>query len=295
MAKGFKLRHYGDLLIAKFKDEFPAIVDRVQVTIYTDPKLVEEGLKEAMEVYARRDARLAGLTDESVDVFYSCTLCQSFAPNHVCIVTPERLGLCGAVSWLDAKASNEIDPTGPNQPIKKEGLIDEKKGIWQSMNDFVYQHSNRTIEECSMYSFIDRPQTSCGCFECIMGIVPECNGVMVTTREHTGMTPCGMNFSTLAGSVGGGIQTPGFMGHGRTYVLSKKFISADGGLARLVWLPKELKEFLGDDLRKSAEEQGLGADFVDKIADETIGESAEEILPFLEEKGHPALTMDPLM
>jgi acetyl-CoA synthase len=295
VAKGFKFRHYGDLLIAKFKDEFPAIVDRVQVTIYTDPKMVEEKLEEAKAAYAERDARLAGLTDESVDVFYSCTLCQSFAPNHVCVVTPERLGLCGAVSWLDGKASNEIDPTGPNQPIKKEGLIDEVKGIWESVNEFVYNNSNRNIEECSMYSFIDRPMTSCGCFECIMGIVPEANGVMITTREHGGMTPCGMNFSTLAGSVGGGVQTPGFMGHGRTFITSKKFIRADGGLGRLVWMPKELKEWLGDDLRKAAEEQGLGADFVDKIADETIGETAEEILPFLEEKGHPALTMEPLM
>ena len=128
-----------------------------------------------------------------------------------------------------------------------------------------------------------------------MAIVPEANGVMITTREHGGMTPCGMNFSTLAGTVGGGVQTPGFMGHGRTYVTSKKFISADGGLARVVWMPKELKEFLGEDLKKSAEDQGLGADFVDKIADETVGESVDEILPFLEEKGHPALTMDPLM
>ncbi|HHT47203.1 MAG TPA: CO dehydrogenase/CO-methylating acetyl-CoA synthase complex subunit beta, partial [Firmicutes bacterium] len=187
------------------------------------------------------------------------------------------------------------DPTGPNQPIKKEGLIDEVKGIWESVNEFVYNNSNRNIEECSMYSFIDRPMTSCGCFECIMGIVPEANGVMITTREHGGMTPCGMNFSTLAGSVGGGVQTPGFMGHGRTFITSKKFIRADGGLGRLVWMPKELKEWLGDDLRKAAEEQGLGADFVDKIADETIGETAEEILPFLEEKGHPALTMEPLM
>jgi acetyl-CoA synthase len=295
VAKGFKFRHYGDLLIAKFKDDFPAIVDRVQVTVYTDPKVVEEKLEEAKEVYARRDARLAGMTDESVDVFYSCTLCQSFAPNHVCVVTPERLGLCGAVSWLDAKASNEIDPTGPNQPIKKEGTIDEEKGIWQSVNEFVYNNSNRNVEECSMYSFIDRPMTSCGCFECIMGIVPEVNGVMITTREHGGMTPCGMNFSTLAGSVGGGVQTPGFMGHGRGFVLSKKFIRADGGLARLVWMPKELKDWLGEDLRKVAEELGLGADFPDKIADETIGTSAEEIMPFLEEKGHPALTMDPLM
>ncbi len=294
-AKGFTFRHYGDLLIAKYKDDFPAIVDRVQVTIYTDPKEVEAKLEEARESYAKRDARLAGLTDESVEDFYSCTLCQSFAPNHVCVVTPERLGLCGAVSWLDGKASNEIDPTGPNQPIKKVGVIDEQKGIWESVNEFVYTNTNRSIEECSMYSFIDRPMTSCGCFECIMGIVPEANGVMITSREHGGMTPCGMNFSTLAGTVGGGIQTPGFMGLGRGYVLSKKFISADGGLARLVWLPKELKDWLGDDLRKSAEEQGLGADFVDKIADETVGTSAEEILPFLEEKGHPALTMDPIM
>ncbi|NMB41066.1 MAG: CO dehydrogenase/CO-methylating acetyl-CoA synthase complex subunit beta [Firmicutes bacterium] len=295
VAGGFKFRHYGDLLIAKFKDEFPAIVDRVQVKIYTDPEKVEENLKIAREVYAERDARLAGLTDESVEEFYSCKLCQSFAPNHVCIVTPERLGLCGAVSWLDGKASYEIDPNGPCEPVKKEGLIDEAKGIWESINEYVYLNSNRTIEECSMYSFIDRPMTSCGCFEAIMGIVPEVNGVMVTTREHGGMTPCGMSFSTLAGSVGGGVQTPGFMGHGRTFILSKKFISADGGLGRLVWLPKELKDWLGDDLNKSAEAQGLGENFADKIADETIGETAEEIMPFLEEKGHPALTMDPLM
>ena len=294
-AKGFKIHHFGELLVAKLKDEFPSIVDRVQVTLYTDEEKVKEQLARAREFYAARDERLKGLTDEAVDVFYSCILCQSFAPNHCCVVTPERLGLCGAVSWLDAKATYEIDPTGPCRPIAKEGLIDEEKGIWESINEYVYLNTNRTIEECSMYSFMDRPMTSCGCFECIMAILPEANGVMITTREYPGDTPCGMTFSTLAGTVGGGIQTPGFMGHGRAYVLSRKFIRADGGLARLVWMPKELKEFLGDELRQRAEEEGLGADFVDKIADETVGITAEEILPFLEEKGHPALTMDPLM
>lgn len=294
-AKGFKIHHFGDLLVAKFKDEFPAIVDRVQVTLYTDAARVEEELRRAKEFYAARDERLKGLTDEAVEEFYSCILCQSFAPNHCCVVTPERLGLCGAVSWLDAKASYEIDPTGPNRPIAKEGLIDEVKGIWQSVNEYVYLNTNRSIEECSMYSFMDRPMTSCGCFECIMAILPETNGVMITTREYNGETPCGMTFSTLAGTCGGGVQTPGFMGHGRSYVLSRKFISADGGLARLVWIPRELKESLGDALRRRAEEEGLGADFVDKIADESVGTASEEILLFLEEKGHPALTMDPLM
>jgi len=294
-AKGFKIRDFGELLVAKFKDEFPSIVDRVQVTLITDAEKVEKELERAREFYSARDERLKGLTDESVEEFYSCILCQSFAPNHCCVVTPERLGLCGAVSWLDGKAAYEIDPTGPNRPIKKEGLIDEEKGIWESVNEYVYNNTNRMIEECSMYSFMDRPMTSCGCFECIMAILPEANGVMITTREYSGDTPIGMTFSTLAGTCGGGVQTPGFMGHGRAYVLSKKFISADGGLARLVWAPKELKDSLGDELRERAEEEGLGADFVDKIADESVGTTADEILPFLEEKGHPALTMDPLM
>jgi len=294
-AKGFKIRDFGELLIAKFKDEFPSIVDRVQVTLLTEQAKVEEELERAHKFYDARDERLRGLTDESVEEFYSCILCQSFAPNHCCVVTPERLGLCGAVSWLDGKAAYEIDPTGPNRPIKKEGLVDEEKGIWESVNEYVYQNTNRMIEECSMYSFMDRPMTSCGCFECIMAIVPEANGVMITTREYGGDTPVGMTFSTLAGSVGGGVQTPGFMGHGRAYVLSRKFISADGGLARVVWMPKELKDSLGDELRQRAEEDGLGSDFLDKVADETVGTSAEEILPFLEEKGHPAMSMEPLM
>ncbi len=294
--KGFKFKHYGDILIAKFKSEFPAIVDRVQVTIITDEALVQERLKEAREKYQKRDERLRGLTDDAVDTFYSCILCQSFAPNHVCVVTPERVGLCGAVSWLDGKASYEINPVGPNRPIPKEGVIDEWKGEWESVNKYVYQTSNQTVEGVCLYTLMEKPMTSCGCFEAIMALVPECNGIMITTRESSKlMTPVGMTFSTLAGMVGGGVQTPGFMGIGRTYVVSRKFITADGGLARVVWMPKELKEFLREDLVRRGRELGLGEDFVDKIADETIGTTVEEILPYLEEKGHPALAMDPII
>ncbi|NLX90771.1 MAG: CO dehydrogenase/CO-methylating acetyl-CoA synthase complex subunit beta [Firmicutes bacterium] len=295
VARGFKFRHYGELLIARIKEVFSEIVDRVQVTVYTDPKAAKEKLEEARGIYAARDARLAGLTDESVEVFYSCAICQSLAPNHICIITPERPGLCGAVSWLDAKVSFELNPAGPHRLIGKQGLIDAEKGIWKSINDFVFQNSNGTVKTCSLYSFLDHPTTSCGFFECITGIVPEANGVMITTREHRGMTPCGMDFSTLAGFVGNGVQTPGFMGHGKDYILSKKFIRADGGLARVVWMPCELKGRLGDGLRRAAVSQGLGTGFVDKIADEAVGATVAEILPFLKEKGHPALRMKPLI
>ena len=294
-AKGLLLKHVGELLLAKFRQEFPAIVDRIQVTIYTDQALVEEKIIKARERYRARDARMKALTDESVEEFYSCLLCQSFAPNHVCIVTPERVGLCGAVSWLDAKAAFEITPTGPNQPIPKGPAIDEFKGMWQSCNDYLRPASNNTLDEVNLYTLMDKPMTSCGCFEAIMAIVPEANGLMITTREHSGMTPCGMTFSTLAGTVGGGLQTPGFMGIGRTYLVSKKFIPADGGIARIVWMPKELKEFLREDFVQRAVEEGLGEDFIDMIADESIGTTVEEIMPFLEEKGHPCFNLDPLM
>jgi acetyl-CoA synthase len=295
VAKGVRFKHLGEILVAKMKEEFPAIVDRVQVTIITEEQLVKERMEEAKAKYKARDDRMRGLTDEVVDTFYSCVLCQSFAPNHVCIVTPERVGLCGAVSWLDAKASYEINNAGPNQPIKKEGEIDPIKGIWKSVNDYLYTASNRNLEQVCLYTLMENPMTSCGCFEAIMAVVPECNGIMITTRDHPGMTPAGMTFSTLAGMIGGGVQTPGFMGIGRSYIVSRKFITADGGIARIVWMPKALKEFLKEDFVRRSVEEGLGEDFIDKIADETVGTTVEEILPFLEEKGHPALTMDPLM
>ncbi|HIZ77110.1 MAG TPA: CO dehydrogenase/CO-methylating acetyl-CoA synthase complex subunit beta [Firmicutes bacterium] len=295
IAKGFKFHDYGEILIAKYKSEFPAIVDRVQVTIYTDAAKVSEMHQEAKAIYKRRDERLKELKDEKVDTFYSCLLCQSFAPNHVCILTPERVGLCGAVSWLDAKAAYEIDPTGANQPVIKGEAIDPVKGMWQSCNDYFYKESHQTLEEVNLYTMMDRPMTSCGCFESIMAVIPEANGIAIATRNHSGMTPCGMTFSTLAGSCGGGVQTPGFMGIGRAYLTSGKFLPADGGRARIVWMPTELKDEIRDEFNRLCEEDGLGPNFIDKIADETIGETSEEILPWLEEQGHPALTMDFIM
>jgi acetyl-CoA synthase len=141
---------------------------------------------------------------------------------------------------------------------------------------------------------IEDPMTSCGCFECILAIIPEANGVMIVNREYAGDTPCGMRFTTLAGSVGGGLQTPGFLGVGRLYITSRKFISAEGGLKRVLWMPKELKEALKDRITERAKEIG-DPDLYDKIADETSATSSEQLLPYLEKVGHPALTMPPLL
>jgi acetyl-CoA synthase len=290
-AKGFRLKHIGVILHAMLHQEYSAIVDKVQVKIYTQEADVRRLLKQAQSVFLSRDERLQDMTDESVDTFYSCLLCQSFAPNHVCVVTPERLGLCGAYSWLDAKASFEIMPTGPNQPILKGEVVDSRLGQWKNINAFVYQKSNKSIEAVSIYSLMQAPQTSCGCFECIIAIIPEANGVMIVNRDYSGMTPCGMTFTTLAGSVGGGVQTPGFLGVGKLYILSKKFILAEGGLKRLVWMPKELKDMLGERFTKRCREIGE-PDFLDKIADERVATNSAELLEFLAKVKHPALTLE---
>ncbi len=293
-AKGFRLKHLGVVIHAMLHQEFGAIVDKVQVTLYTKEDDVQNVLVQAKKAYDERDERLSGMTDENVDTFYSCELCQSFAPNHVCVVTPEKLGLCGAYSWLDAKAAYEISPTGGNKPITKGQCLDLNLGEWHPVNDYIYQHSNKTIERFCLYSILNCPSTSCGCFECIVAIIPEANGVMIVNRDYSGMTPLGMTFTALAGSVGGGAQTPGFLGVGKMYISSKKFISAEGGLKRVVWMPKELKEILAEKLKNRAKEVG-DPDLLDKIADETSTTTSEGLLEFLQKVNHPALTMPSLL
>ena len=289
--KGFNLEHFGKILHARFHADFGAIVDKVQVTIYTDPAQVEEWLGKARAAYDYRNKRLADLTDDKVEEFYSCTLCQSFAPNHVCVVSPERLGLCGAYNWLDCKASFSINPTGPNQPIKLGKMIDLKKGYWTGTNDYAVVGSHGVVNEVSMYSIMENPMTACGCFECIVMLIPEANGVMVVSREDPSMTPAGMTFSTLAGIAGGGLQTPGVMGVGKYYLTSPKFITADGGFKRIVWMSSVLKEMMADEFKIVAEREG-DPELLDRIADERNVTTVDELLNWLAEHEHPALTME---
>ncbi len=292
--KGFTLADIGKIVYAKYHQDFGAIFDKVQVKIYTEEAKVREVLAQARASYNHRDARVENMTDETTDTFYSCTLCQSFAPNHVCVIAPERTGLCGAYNWLDCKASNEINPEGPNQPIQKGEVLDARYGQFKGANDFVFKASRQKVENVSFYSLMIDPMTTCGCCECIAAVLPMANGIMTVDRDYTGMTPCGMKFTTLAGSVGGGAQSPGFLGHSKYNVTQKKFLVGDGGLLRMVWMPKRLKEELGERLKKRAEELGV-PDLIDKIADETVATTEEEVIAYCTEKGHPAITMESIM
>ena len=293
---GLRVKDFAEVLYVMIMNEFEAVVDKCQITLITDAAQAEKFRDEvAMPRYQQRDDRLASMTDEAVDRYYTCILCQSFAPAHCCVVTPERLGLCGAVSWLDAKATNELDPNGPCQPIFKEGLIDERTGRFESVNKMINEATHGAVENVTLYSILEDPMTSCGCFECICGIEPMSNGFIVVNREFKGMTPAGMTFGELASCTGGGVQTPGYMGHGRHFISSKKFIAAEGGIERIVWMPKELKDDVAERLNKTAFELYGIENFVDLVADETITTDGEELLAWLTEKNHPVLSMEPLL
>ncbi|MFO0752565.1 MAG: acetyl-CoA decarbonylase/synthase complex subunit alpha/beta [Thermodesulfovibrionales bacterium] len=291
---GFTLEHLGIIQATLTHSRFRSIVDKVQVTLYIGEEEVKKVQEEARAAYKERDHRLGSLTDEAVDTFYSCLLCQSFAPSHVCVITPERLGLCGAYNWLDGKAAFEIDPTGGNQPITKGELLDAKYGRYTGVDEYLKKASGGAVETLNLYTIMENPMTSCGCFECIVAIIPEANGVMIVNRGATGMTPIGMKFSTLAGTVGGGAQTPGFMGIGVNFISSKKFLFGDGGIKRIVWMPKGLKERIKDDFNRMAAAVGV-PDLLDKIADETICEDSEKLVEYLTQVGHPALEMESII
>ena len=292
--KGFTLRDIGVVLHAKFHQDFTKIIDKVQVTLYTNKEDVDKMTATARGNYTTRDARVDKMTDEDVETYYSCTLCQSFAPSHVCSVSPERTGLCGAYNWMDCKASFEINPTGPNQPIIKGECLDPKLGQWKGVNDFIYKASRGAVTHYNFYSMVIDPMTTCGCCECIAAMLPACNGIMTVGRDYSGDTPCGMKFTTLAGVMGGGASSPGFVGHSKYNITQGKFVVGDGGLLRMVWMPKMLKEELKDRIIARGIAMGV-PDLFDKIADETVGITEEEILPFLQKKGHPALSMESIV
>jgi acetyl-CoA decarbonylase/synthase complex subunit beta len=278
--KGLNSFEYiGKVLYKLFKSELP-IIEKVQITFLTDPEKVKELYPVAMEAYETRDAKARGLKDEEVDKFYGCVLCQSFAPSHVCVITPQRYSNCGAISWFDGRASAQIDPKGPVFAIERGELINAEKGEFSGINETVKKRTLGEVTQVWLYTAFDHPHTSCGCFEAVAFYIPEVDGFGVVNRSFKGVTVNGLPFSTLADSTAGGRQIDGFHGMSIEYMRSKKFLAADGGWNRIVWIPKEIKERVKD---------FIPAEVIDKIATEENVQNIDGLKTFLKEKNHPVV------
>ncbi|MEM2134090.1 MAG: CO dehydrogenase/CO-methylating acetyl-CoA synthase complex subunit beta [Candidatus Freyarchaeota archaeon] len=278
--KGFNsFQFLGKVLTRLFKSEFP-IIEKIQVTFITDPKKISEWYKKALQIYEARDARARGMKDEDVKEFYGCVLCQSFAPSHVCIISPNRISLCGAINWFDARAAARVDPKGPNFMVPKGELLDEVHGEYSGVNEVAKQKSLGEVERVWMYSMFGYPHTSCGCFEAIAFYIPEVDGIGIVDRGYEGTAVNGLAFSTMANQTGGGKQVEGFNGIAIEYMRSPRFLQADGGWNRVVWVPSNVKERVLD-----AIPEGLR----DKIATEKDVTNTAELRQWLKDKGHPVV------
>jgi acetyl-CoA decarbonylase/synthase complex subunit beta len=279
--KGLNSFEYiGKVLYKLFKSELP-MIEKAQITFITDPAKVKEMFPDAIKDYETRDAKARGLKDEEVDKFYGCVLCQSFAPSHVCVITPQRYSNCGAISWFDGRASAQIDPKGPVFAIERGELVNAEKGEFSGINEAVKKRTMGEINKVWLYTAFDHPHTSCGCFEAVAFYIPEVDGIGVVNRSFKGVTVNGLPFSTLADSTAGGRQVDGFHGMSIEYMRSTKFLAADGGWERVVWLPKEVKERVKDFIPK---------ELVEKIATEEDATDVDALKAFLREKNHPVVT-----
>jgi len=283
--KGFNsFEQFGTILIRLFKAELP-IIEKCQVSIYTDKDSIEEPYEMAMSTYEKRDERARGLHDSDVDMFYGCVLCQSFAPTHVCTITPDRTSLCGSINWFDARAAAKVDPKGPIYAVEPGECKNKLAGEYTGVNEMTKKRSLGEVERVYLYSGMEYPHTSCGCFEAIDFYIPEVNGHGIIDRNADHKAINGLAFSTMANQTGGGKQMPGFNGISLQYISSPKFQQYDAdkdglehGLEQTVWmnsgLKERVKEFIPEELR-------------DLIATEKDASDMNELKEFLEEVNHP--------
>jgi acetyl-CoA decarbonylase/synthase complex subunit beta len=278
--KGFNtFKLLGKVLFRLYKNELP-IIEKIQVTFYTDKAKVDELYEMAMKVYEERDAKARGMKDEDVEEFYGCNLCQSFAPTHSCVITPQRYANCGAISWFDGKAAARVDPKGSIFKMLKGECVDPIKGEYTGANESLKKNTMGTIKRVQLYTAFGYPHTSCGCFEATAFFIPEVDGLGIVHRGFKETAVNGLTFSALADSTAGGRQVDGFHGISFEYMRSPKFLQADGGWNRIVWMPESAKERV---------KQFIPAELVDKIATENNVSNIEQLATFLREKNHPVV------
>jgi len=275
--KGFTLTHFGTALLDLFKTEWN-LIEKMQITIITDETEAKKVIQIAKESHEARDKKTRDLKESDVEEFYSCLMCQSFAPPHVCVITPERKGLCGAISWIEARAASKADSEGAMVPVIKGKVLDKEKGEYEGVNALVVERSGGDNERFYLHSMFGFPHTSCGCFESLAFYIPEVDGIGIVHRDFTDETPVGVPFSRMASQTGGGEQTEGILGIAMDYMRSSKFLQADGGWNRIVWLPSTIKEIYKD---------AIPEDIFNKIATEETVKDTESLKSFLEKATHP--------
>jgi acetyl-CoA decarbonylase/synthase complex subunit beta len=245
--QGFRFQHLGRLIITGLRNEFPRIGPlRVSFTI---DDAVDNAFTDVQAYIQRRTAQIHDATDDSVDHFYGCTRCRSFALAHACTSTPERPPQCGSRPWYRVKAYALLAPDSvynPCQVIDKGTCLDPERGEYEGVNTSTVERTGGRVSRVFLHSIFQHPHTACSCFQNIAFHIPDVDGIALMHRGYPGVTPDGSTWTTWANRIAGRQYHEGAASFSVNYMTSKKFLKGDGGWERVVWMTRTLKNAAGD-------------------------------------------------
>ncbi len=221
--------------------------------------------------------------DKKTPLFYSCNMCQSLTPDHICIITPERQGMCGGLDYRDAQLMYDINKYGPCQKVIKGISSDEARGSWEGINNHCRLATFGKTKNLCLYSITEYPPLCSSLCETFALLLPESNGVIVLDRKYRGDTPAGLNFDETMALIQKHGQIPGITGQARNNLLNSSFLKAHGGSKRIAWMPKITKFLLKND------------DSTRAFADETICTGINGLMAFLRQNNNELLEMEKII
>ena len=259
-------RLIGEVLLGAVGKDFPKLAGAAKVEVVFDAeKLAQLAPAVRAEKLARRRL-IDSATEETVDWFIGCTGCSPFAPDHVCIITPQRLTQCGRpIGLLKTNALYSYDDmsnihhsklqAGVNSfvVIDKGRCLDAVRGEWSGADAHIERMTQGRTKRVHLHCLDEFPHTGCGCFRLILFKTAHPRaGVGVMDRGYGGVCADGRAWKDLYYELAGK-QTPGVTGAGPEYLLSPKFLQAHGGWGRVVWVSPRVAEFMGDKLPAGVE------------------------------------------
>lgn len=246
---GFTLDHLGKLIITELRNEFLSI-GPVRVTFILNGS-EERRLHAEIEAYREERRNLIeSASEDRLDTFYGCTRCRSFSLGHACTVTPDRPAQCSK-PWYMLKAYAVLAPGNTYNPctlIKKGECLDQIKGEYLGVNASTSTRTGGRVNRVYLHSIFGYPHTACSCFQNVAYYIPEVDGIAIMDRGYKGEAPGDMTWTKLANLVAGRQYRDGAATIATQYLRSQKFLQADGGYSRVVWMTETLKSFAGDSI-----------------------------------------------
>jgi len=274
---GFELEHLGHMIITELRNEFHAI-GPVRVTFILDEG-EEERLRPEIDAFKEeRSRQIKDASEDDLDSFYGCTRCRSFALAHACTVTPDRPAQCSK-PWYQLKAYAVLAPDdifNACQLVEKGECLDPVRGEYLGVNASTEERSEGRVKRVFLHSVFGHPHTACSCFQNVVYHIPEVDGLAIMNRGYEGEAPGGWTWTKLANLVAGKQYRQGAATIATAYLMSDKFLQADGGYYRVVWMTEALKKVA----LNSIPEELRGS-----IATEKDATTLQDLKTFLAEKG----------